>query len=285
MGEIRKENLHQSLIEYLDGLGLTEEQVNAIVQEALADVNAKDLSQDEAMGIIQSAVNKAQGEVDAVELEVDELHTSLSNAWSTINEINTRELNGQQYKLTADNGQGFDISNQDADSCIGSGTIYFGENITNSPACETGTWWTIENYITVDGRWGHQIATAWHGDEMYIRRKVNGTFNGWRRIAETTITDNLQNQLNNSQLVKMTEDGGTCRGIPNNNANDINTTGCWMGADVVNGPSGVTGQWIYLESFVHNDLYQMQRATDLHNSSIQWVRHKTSGVWSSWVCL
>ena len=73
MGEIRKENLHQSLIEHLNSLGLTEDQVNNIVQEALANVNAKDLSQDEAMGIIQSAVNKAQGEVDAVELEVDAL--------------------------------------------------------------------------------------------------------------------------------------------------------------------------------------------------------------------
>ena len=202
MGEIRKENLHQSLIEHLNGLGLNEEQVNAIVQEALANVNAKDLSQDEAIGIIQSAVNKAQGEVDAVELEVDALQEF---------------VNGHSH-------------------------VTIEQNITN------------------------------------LQNAVSGK-------AATTVTDDLQRQISASQLVKTTADSGTCMNIPNNNANDITVTGCWMGANVVNGPSGVTGQWIYLESFVHNDLYQMQRATDLHNSSIQWVRHKTSGTWSSWVCL
>ena len=37
MGEIRKENLHQSLIEYLDGLGLTEEQVNELIENGLVE--------------------------------------------------------------------------------------------------------------------------------------------------------------------------------------------------------------------------------------------------------
>lgn len=240
MGEIRKENLHQSLIEYLDGLGLTEEQVQGLINSGLVDIN-----------------------------------TDITN-------IKNNMANVQKFKLTTDEGQGFGLTNQNADDCGGTGTIYFGENITNSPACAVGTWWTIENYITIDGLWGHQIATAWHSNEMYIRRKINGTFDGWRRIAETTITDNLQNQLSNSQLVKMTDDYGNCMGIPNNNANDISTTGCYMGASIANAP---TTNWIYLESFVHNGLYQMQRATDLHNSTIQWVRHKTGGTWSSWVCL
>ena len=197
-GRINYSNLSDSLKEHLNGLGLTEEQVNAIVQEAIAVVNAKDLSQDEAMESIQRSVDKAQGEVDAVELEVDVL----------------QEFVNRHSHATIE------------------------QNITN------------------------------------LQNAVNGK-------ADQSIVA----VLNNSQLAKMTEDNGVCRGIPNNNANDITITGCWMGANVVNGPSGVTGQWIYLESFVHNDLYQMQRATDLHNSSLQWVRHKTSGVWSSWVCL
>lgn len=154
MGEIRKENLHQSLIEYLDGLGLTEEQVQGLINSGLVNTNTR----------------------------VDELHTSLSNAWSTINEINTRELNGQQYKLTTDEGQGFGLSYQDANSCTGTGTIYFGENITNSPNCQVGIWWTIENYVTADGQWGHQIATAWHSDEVYIRRKTSDGWLPWRSL-------------------------------------------------------------------------------------------------------
>ena len=199
--------------------------------------------------------------------------------------IDNNLINVQQFKLTNDNGQGFELSNQNANTCTGSGTIYFGENITNSPNCAVGIWWTIENYITADGLWGHQIATAWHSNEAYIRRKINGTFDGWRKIIENSTTDAIQTQLNNSQLAKMTEDNGVCRGMPNNDANAIPITGCWMGQNVTNGPSGVTYGWIYLESFVHNDLHQMQRATDLHNSSKQWVRHKTGGTWSSWVWL
>ena len=203
--------------------------------------------------------------------------------------INAGLVNVQKFKLTADEGQGFVISNQDANTCTGSGTIYIGENIANSPACAVGTWWTIENYITADRLWGHQIATAWHDNATYIRRKINGTFDGWRRLAETTITDSLQNQISEirptvqkSQQSKMTEDNGVCRSIPNNNANAIPTTGCWMGQNVYAGPPGVSQEWIYLESFVHNSNYQMQRATDLHDSSKQWVRHKIAGNWSSW---
>lgn len=217
---------------------------------------------------------------------INDLNKSLKDLMLTEEQvqglIDNNLINVQQFKLTADNGQGFELSNQNADTCTGSGTIYFGENITNSPVCAVGTWWTIENYITADGLWGHQIATAWHSNETHIRRKINGTFDGWRRLVENSTTNAIQTQLNNSQLTKMTEDSGACRGIPGNDANQINITGMWMGADVINGPSGVSGQWVYIESFVHNNLYQFQRATDLHNSSVQWVRHKTGGNWSEW---
>ena len=77
----------------------------------------------------------------------------------------------------------------------------------------------------------------------------------------------------------MTEENGACRGVPYNDANDINTTGFWMGENVANAPK--TG-WIYLESKFHNNLFQNQIATDLHDSSKRWTRHKTSGTWSEW---
>ena len=93
--------------------------------------------------------------------------------------------------------------------------------------------------------------------------------------------NNLQTRVNNGQNVKMTEDNGACRGIPNNNANDINVTGFWMGSNVANAPA-VRHDWVYIESKVHNNLYQNQIATDLHDSSKRWTRHKTSGTWSDW---
>lgn len=92
---------------------------------------------------------------------------------------------------------------------------------------------------------------------------------------------NLKTRVDNGQNVKITEDNGACRGIPSNDANNIETTGFWMGSNVANAPS-VTHDWVYIESKVHNNLYQIQIATDLHNSEKRWTRHKTSGTWSEW---
>lgn len=154
MGYIGLDELSNEMIEYLNTLGLTEEQVQGLISAGLVSTNTR----------------------------VDELYTSLSNAWSTINEINTRELNGQQYKLTSDNGQGFGLSYGDANSCTGTGTIYFGENIVNSPNCAVAIWWTIENYVTADGQWGHQVATAWHSEERWTRRICGGQWQPWRSL-------------------------------------------------------------------------------------------------------
>ena len=92
----------------------------------------------------------------------------------------------------------------------------------------------------------------------------------------------LQTKVNNAQLVKMTEDHGACRGMPNNDANDIAETGFWMGENTKNAPTGLTHNWLYIESLVHNDLHQVQKATDLHDSTKRWTRHKAYGTWSEW---
>lgn len=153
MGEIRKENLHQSLIDYLDGLGLTEEQVQGLINSGLVNTNTR----------------------------VDQIYESLVTAWNTINEINTRELNGQQYKLTEYNGTGIAWSYQDANSAIGNGRVYVGEAMANAPSSGVGHWYTIESYN--DGVWGHQIATYWFDDnQRYIRRLNNGTWQPWRSL-------------------------------------------------------------------------------------------------------
>ena len=63
-GRINLSNLSDGLKEYLNGLGLSEEQVNAIVQEAIAVVNAKDLSQDEAISAAKAVADAAQTKTD-----------------------------------------------------------------------------------------------------------------------------------------------------------------------------------------------------------------------------
>jgi hypothetical protein len=241
MGEIRKENLHESLIEYLNGLGLTEEQVQGLIDEGLVDVT-----------------------------------TDVTNIKNDIKNV-------QQFKLTQDNGYSKVVATGSINDIVTPGFYVLSEGVTDTPFYNSGYrgWYHLE-VIGSDSNWVKQTCTIFeatgYGTRMYIRGRQNGTWAPWREFIDSSVIT----VLNNSQLAKMTEDNGVCRGMPDNNANAINITGCWMGADVVNGPSGVTGQWIYLESFVHNDLYQMQRATDLHNSSIQWVRHKTGGNWSSW---
>lgn len=187
---------------------------------------------------------------------------------TNISSLQTRVNNSQLVKLTEDSGNAFNISGSNLNSYSTIvGRVLIGENIEHAPEHAVGSWWTIENYS--NGIWGHQIGTSWFTGARYIRRCDNGTWTHWER----NIVD--------GQATKMTEDNGACRGIPNNNANDIDITGFWMGQKVINAPS-VPNEWVYIESLVHNNLYQVQKATDLHDSSKRWTRHKIGGNWSEW---
>ena len=225
MGYINKDELSQELIEYLDGLGLNEEQVNGLIANNLVNV--------------------------------------------------------QNFKLTKDNGYNKLINEGSFNDIKTPGFYTIGNAVTGGPFAGYSGWYHLE--VVADSElWVKQTATIFeatgYGTKMYIRGMQNGTWAPWREFIDSSVVT----VLNNSQLTKMTEDSGACRGIPDNDANQINITGMWMGANVINGPLGVSSEWVYIESFVHNSLYQFQRATDLHNSSVQWVRHKTGGNWSEW---
>lgn len=240
-GRITIDNLSNSLKEYLNVLGLTEEQVQGLINEGLIDVN-----------------------------------TDITNMKNDIKNV-------QKFKLTQDNGYSKVVTTGSINDIVTPGFYTLSDGVTDGPFYNSGYrgWYHLE-VIGSDSKWIKQTCTIFeatgHGTRMYIRGMQNGTWAPWREIIDSSVVT----VLNDSQLTKMTEDSGACRSIPGNDANQINITGMWMGADVINGPSGVSGQWVYIESFVHNNLYQFQRATDLHNSSVQWVRHKTSGYWSEW---
>lgn len=146
-GNITLEELSAGLKTYLQGLGITESRVNELIKSVTGD---------------KTKLNT----------------TDKSTLVNAINELSL----GQKYKLTTDNGQGFGLSNGDANTCTGTNTTYFGENIVNSPNQAIGTWWTIENFVTADGQYGHQTATAWHTDERYIRNKRAGNWSAWRSL-------------------------------------------------------------------------------------------------------
>jgi hypothetical protein len=239
-GRINYSNLSDSLKAKFNEAGLTEEQVQELIDAGLAEV------------------------------------------WETVNEC-------QKYKLTRDTGDGFDISNQDADTLLGSGVIYKGENITNSPNCAAGTWWTIENYITDDGLWGHQIATAWHSEEQHIRRKVNGTYQGWRKVAEVTNEinsliakdDEINTRLNNAQTYKLTDGNGFCQNLGSVNWNTVKRTGYYMGSNTTNAPENST-DWFMVHVIAHNDIWCEQIATAFSSTQKRYVRYQLNGTWTAW---
>ena len=206
---------------------------------------------------------------DIIDNAIQEIKNTSSTNKTSISSLQTKVNSGQLVKLTEDSGNAFNISGSNLNSYSTIvGRVLIGENIEHAPEHAIGSWWTIENYS--NGIWGHQIGTSWFTGAKYMRRCDNGTWTHWER----NIVD--------GQATKMTEDNGVCRGIPNNNANDIDITGFWMNSNVANAP--ITG-WIYLESKVHNHLYQNQVATDLHDSSKRWTRLQTGGAWSEWRAL
>ena len=87
----------------------------------------------------------------------------------------------------------------------------------------------------------------------------------------------------NGQTIKVTSDDGTCIDVSGQNANNINKTGFYMGEVMLNVPQTSYG-WAYIENKVHKKgEYQIQIATDLHDSSSRWTRHKgKSAGWSDW---
>ena len=60
-GRINLSNLSDSLKEHLNSLGLTEEQVNELIEEALVSINEKDIEQDEVVNGLVDKVGELNG--------------------------------------------------------------------------------------------------------------------------------------------------------------------------------------------------------------------------------
>lgn len=136
----------------LKDLGLTEEQVQGLIDARLIDINTR----------------------------IGACHESLTTAWSTINEINTRELNGQQYKLSDNYGYCQNLHGcnwNDVKRC----GYYMGASTTNAP--ENSSDWFMVHVMAHNDIWCEQIATAFSSTQKrYIRYQLNGSWTAWRSL-------------------------------------------------------------------------------------------------------
>lgn len=209
----------------------------------------------------------------------EKIDNELNTSKTSISSLQIKVDNGQNHKLTWDGGNSIFIDSGTFDDIKTTGIYTCTHNVGGAkPNPNYNGYYHLEvigadSHLGQNNKWITQRATVFegigHGIQVYTRICQNGTWTHWGR----NIVD--------GQATRMTEENGACRGIPNNNANDINITGFWMGSNVANVPS-VQHSWVYIESKVHNNLYQIQIATDLHDSSKRWTRHQTSGIWSEW---
>ena len=193
--------------------------------------------------------------------------------------MQTKVNNGQNYKLTFDSGNSIFIDSGTFDDIKTTGIYTCTNNVGGTkPNPNYNGYYHLEvigadSHLGQNNKWITQRATIFegigYGIQVYTRICQNGTWTHWGR-------NNID-----GQGIKVTADSGQCRDIPSNNANDINTTGFFMGYNVANAPQSTHG-WVYIESKVHDTMFQNQVATDLHDSSKRWTRHKTSGSWSEW---
>ena len=264
------------------------QEVNTI-NSSIADLNLKvdHVAQidDEVVSPYRTwSSEKIDNELSALELVASNIKmsddSSVEDAINTnktnISSLQTKVNNGQNYKLTRDDGAPKAVDGGTFDDIKTTGIYTCTSNVGGAkPVPSYGGYYHLEviNANNNEDKWITQRATIFegtgHGIQVYTRICQYGTWTHWGR-------NNVD-----GQATKMTEDHGVCRGIPNNNANDINITGFWMGQKVINAPS-VPNEWVYIESLVHNNLYQVQKATDLHDSSKRWTRHKIGGSWSEW---
>lgn len=187
MSKITVEELADSLIEYLNGLGITNEQAQALIDSNLLDVKG-------AINSLETSVNNLKTYEETTRESVDNLwndhralitehgttRTSLVNAWDTINTVNERDLAGQVHKLTDNNGYCRHFGSEDINTFKKCG-FYMGSGMTNGPIADT-RWWMIF-VMGHNDIWTFQFATDFaDGTNRYVRYQKNGGWTAWVQV-------------------------------------------------------------------------------------------------------
>ncbi|MDO4708251.1 MAG: hypothetical protein Q4B94_00240 [Pseudomonadota bacterium] len=193
---------------------------------------------------------------------------------------------------------------------VGSATGSMRSGSVDTP---TSDWTQIFSTITADTRFGFQIASPWHTEDLYHRHLVAGQFRSWRRIwdagnfdpaskldASSFRWDSLpgkpdlaaashQHTVASIQGLQPALDGkhpnramlrGYCH-VPNGGWNNAAENGWYHGPDMANAP---LGGWLMGQVIAHNALWVRQDVYPFTSGSAhtRYVRYKHNGSWAPW---
>lgn len=147
------------------------------------DINVHNRNMDK----IDTAINEVKGQVDGLELTSSKVlrpngknvEESLSSNETSISSLKTKVDNGQNHKLTNDDGNAIDISNGNANTLTKCG-VYVGSNITN---CPDDGFWMIESKAQ-NSNFIIQEATKFTDPKApkKTRSCINGVWGEWRSL-------------------------------------------------------------------------------------------------------
>lgn len=193
----------------------------------------------------------------------NELNTNKANILS----LQTKVNNGQNHKVTTDNGTNIHISGQDLNTLKSNGQ-YVGSDLINAPH---NYFYYVEVMTRQDSLYTYQRITGLNDTNMgkYERTCRNGTWEEWRTLA--------------GQNLKLTNNKGQIDITHSGDFNNLTNTGWYYITSPTNSPvSG--GNW-YLEVMSRDGGYVYQRATrnDNGNNNLpKYERTMYNNTWTAW---
>lgn len=196
-------------------------------------------------------------------------NTSSTNA-SNISSLQTKVNNGQNHKITQDNGRTLLITGTDLNDLSVTG-MFQGHTLGNSPD-GTGDWFYVES-LTRDTGYRYQRLTKLNNANApkYERLMRNGTWEAWRTLA--------------GQNHKVTQDNGHVIRQDNVDLNTLTKTGFYYSASPTNSPMGIASSWYIDVKAMNSGTYVYQKA--IRNSAgndvlPKYERNMHNGTWTAW---
>jgi hypothetical protein len=117
-------------------------------------------------------------------------------------------------------------------------------------------------------------------EKALIHRGIDGT------VYVGGDTNDYLRQYGNGkyyQAHKLTAPDSSCITINGSNLDDFRETGFYMGDQLANAPEGLPN-WFYIQVYRHNEIYVMQRASELTvTAGRSFERYRNGGGWGPWI--
>ena len=199
---------------------------------------------------------------------ISNLQAEVATNKSNISSLQTKVNNGQNHKITQDNGRALVITKTDLNDISVTGTFQ-GHTLTNSPD-GTGDWFYIESLVR-DADFRYQRLTKLNdiNSPKYERLMRSGVWEEWRTLA--------------GQSLKLTNNNGQIDLTSQGNFNNLVKTGWYYVTSPTNSP--VSGGAWYLEVMSRDGGYVYQRAIQNVNSPDnlpKYERHMYNNTWTEW---